>query len=287
MVNLTSEPTVDVTQACVRRRFRFSSCRACADVCPAQAFSLMQGQVSVDATRCIACGHCLFVCPVDAITGIKPVKRFVQGDTLVGPFSLQAPEVDELLLWHHQYGIRFIDIAVERSAQWLIALAGLNLALRRYGEPCWSFKYSVGAEINASRRTLFHVPRDAVTPCAVEPGKRRLRQAFSTLSECVPDISPERCRMCGACWRSCPENVLRFADDTLTIAAARCTGCGVCAAVCPHQALQLRFETEPAQTWHIAAHKLTCESCKRTFHALTPRHTHCVLCQYHEFGMRL
>lgn len=138
MVNLTIDPAVDVTQACVRRRFRFSSCRACADVCPAQAFSLAQGQVSIDTTRCIACGDCLFVCPVDAITGIKPVKRFVQGDTLVGPFSLQAPTVDELLLWHSQYGIRFIDIAVERSAQWLMALAGLNLALRRYGEPGWS-----------------------------------------------------------------------------------------------------------------------------------------------------
>lgn len=113
MVNLTIDPAVDVTQACVRRRFRFSSCRACADVCPAQAFSLAQGQVSIDTTRCIACGDCLFVCPVDAIIGIKPVKRFVQGDTLVGPFSLQAPTVDELLLWHSQYGIRFIDIAVE------------------------------------------------------------------------------------------------------------------------------------------------------------------------------
>ncbi len=87
----------------------------------------------------------------------------------MGPFSLQAPTVDELLLWHSQYGIRFIDIAVERSAQWLMALAGLNLALRRYGEPGWSFKHVVGAEINASRRTLFHVPRDAITPCAVEP----------------------------------------------------------------------------------------------------------------------
>lgn len=265
MVNLASDPAIDVTQACVRRRFRFSSCRACADVCPAQAFLLTQGQASIDTARCIACGDCLFVCPVDAITGIKPVKRFVQGDTLVGPFSLQAPTVDELLLWHSQYGIRFIDIAVERSAQWLMALAGLNLALRRYAETCWSFKHVVGTEINVSRRTLFHVPRDTITPCAVEPGKRRLRQAFSAFSECVPEISLEACRMCGACWRSCPENVIQFADDTLTITAARCTGCGGCAAVCPHQALRLRFDVEPAQTRHIAAHTLTCESCKRTF----------------------
>ncbi len=186
MVNLTIDPAVDVTQACVRRRFRFSSCRACADVCPAQAFSLAQGQVSIDTTRCIACGDCLFVCPVDAITDIKPVKRFVQGDTLVGPFSLQAPTVDELLLWHSQYGIRFIDIAVERSAQWLMALAGLNLALRRYGEPGWSFKHVVGAEINASRRTLFHVPRDAITPCAVERGNGVSDRRFPRSANAYP-----------------------------------------------------------------------------------------------------
>lgn len=89
----------------------------------------------------------------------------------MGPFSLQAPTVDELLLWHSQYGIRFIDIAVERSAQWLMALARLNLALRRYGEPGWSFKHVVGAEINASRRTLFHVPRDAITPVRRRAGE--------------------------------------------------------------------------------------------------------------------
>ncbi len=63
MVNPDDDPAVDVTQACVRRRFRFSR-RACADVFrPAQAFSLAQGQVSIDTTRCIACGDCLFVCP--------------------------------------------------------------------------------------------------------------------------------------------------------------------------------------------------------------------------------
>lgn len=186
MVNLTIDPAVDVTQACVRRRFRFSSCRACADVCPAQAFSLAQGQVSIDTTRCIACGDCLFVCPVDAIIGIKPVKRFVQGDTLVGPFSLQAPTVDELLLWHSQYGIRFIDIAVERSAQWLMALARLNLALRRYGEPGWSFKHVVGAEINASRRTLFHVPRDAITPVPSSRGNGVSDRRFPRSANAYP-----------------------------------------------------------------------------------------------------
>ncbi len=54
-----------------------------------------------------------FVRPVDAITGIKPVVRFVQG---IQQGLLQAPTADELLLWHSQYGIRFIDIAVSDGA---------------------------------------------------------------------------------------------------------------------------------------------------------------------------
>ncbi|MDU1924021.1 MAG: ferredoxin, partial [Enterobacter sp.] len=39
MGGLTFAPAMDVTHACVRRRFRHSSCCACADVCPVQAFS--------------------------------------------------------------------------------------------------------------------------------------------------------------------------------------------------------------------------------------------------------
>lgn len=40
MGGLTFAPAMDVTHACVRRRFRHASCLACADVCPVQAFSL-------------------------------------------------------------------------------------------------------------------------------------------------------------------------------------------------------------------------------------------------------
>ncbi|MDT1795565.1 ferredoxin, partial [Salmonella enterica subsp. enterica serovar Oslo] len=81
-----------------------------------------------------------------------------------------------------------------------------------YGEPGWSFIHFVGAEITASRRTLFHVPRDAITPCAVEPGKLRLRHAFSAFSVCVPEISRQDCRIWGAFWRRCPEYVIQFDD---------------------------------------------------------------------------
>ncbi len=142
----------------------------------------------------------------------------------MGPFSLQAPTVDELLLWHSQYGIRFIDIAVERSAQWLMALAGLNLALRRYGEPGWSFKHVVGAEINASRRTLFHVPRDAITPSRRRAGETASQTGVFRVQRMRTRNQSARVQDVRACWRSCPENVIQFDDNTLTIAAAALYG---------------------------------------------------------------
>ncbi len=46
---------------------RCTSCGHCVDVCPQQAIRL-QDTVTIDATRCTACGGCVFDCPNGAIT---------------------------------------------------------------------------------------------------------------------------------------------------------------------------------------------------------------------------
>lgn len=182
MGGLTFAPAMDVTHACVRRRFRHSSCCACADVCPVQAFSFNDTGVSVDDSRCIECGDCLFVCPAEAITGITPRKRFLCGDTLVGPFTDRAPGVNELLLWHAQHHVRFISIDAEQNPDWLLAIARLNLALRRRGEAAWAFKHIPVNEVNTARRALMHVPREDVRVCCVVPGQRERRGRFLRLA---------------------------------------------------------------------------------------------------------
>ncbi|MEX9253605.1 4Fe-4S binding protein [Pseudenterobacter timonensis] len=277
---------VEITQTCVRRRFRYASCSACAGICPAQAFSLVDGEISVDASRCIECGDCLFVCPSDAITGVAPVRRFVREATLVEPFSLRPPSVQELLLWHHQQGVRFISIEAEQSAAWMMALAGLNLALRRLGEPVWKFKRFPVNEINSARRAWLHVPREAIAAQAVVPGKRQLRQAFPRFSDYKLILDTQRCLLCGACWRSCTEKAIRFDGAALVTESARCTGCGACAAVCQTQALQLSETMEEAQVSHHAAHQATCQSCARPFWTFTPQEKLCSLCVNHRHGMR-
>lgn len=46
---------------------RCTCCGHCVDVCPQQAIR-MDDTVTVDATRCTACGGCVFDCPNGAIT---------------------------------------------------------------------------------------------------------------------------------------------------------------------------------------------------------------------------
>ena len=286
MVALSFGPAMDVTQECVRRRFRHASCRACADVCPAQVFSFSDTGVLIEESFCIECGDCLFVCPTEAITGIAPRKRFRLGDTLVGPFTARAPTIDELLLWHAVFGVRFISLEAEQYPGWMMALAGLNLALRRRGEATWGFRSRQKREVNAARRALIHIPQEEVTACAVPPGKRMQRKAFPGISESDIVVDAGKCALCGACWRSCTENAIRFEQNALVIEAARCTGCGACEAVCQHGSLTVANKEAQATITTHPALAATCTACHRPFWSFHPEQKQCALCLHHPHGMR-
>ncbi|MFL4366924.1 4Fe-4S binding protein [Enterobacter asburiae] len=286
MGGLTFAPAMDVTHTCVRRRFRRAACRACADACPAQVFTFTETGVSVDESRCIECGDCLFVCPTGAITGIAPRKRFLREDTLVGPFTERAPGVNELLLWHAQYHVHFISIEAEQHPEWMLALARLNLVLRRRGETSWTFKPVPNGEVNIARRALMHVPREDVRGCTVVPGQRELRRAFPGFSESEIVLRIGKCVLCGACWRSCTENAIRFENDALVVETGRCTGCGGCEAVCLHDAINVMLREGTAKSIATPAYEAVCQTCHRHFWSFTSDEKHCPLCLHHHYGMR-
>jgi len=286
MVDLNFDPAVDVTQECVRRRFRRASCRACADVCPAQVFSFSDTGVLIEKSLCVECGDCLFVCPTEAITGIAPRKRFLKNDTLAGPFTARAATIHELLLWHAVHGVRFISLEAEQYPAWMAALAGLNLVLRRRGETVWGFKPWEKYEVNVARRALIHIPQEDVTACAVQPGKRAQRAAFPDISEADIVLNAEKCMLCGACWRSCSENAIRFEQHVLIVEAARCTGCGGCEAVCQHHALEVTNKESKASITTYPTYAATCTACHRPFWSFHPDQKQCALCLHHPHGMR-
>ena len=53
-------------------------CRQCIKDCPTQDFSVedKQEQIVFDGTRCISCGHCIAVCPENAIEYSNNKKLF-------------------------------------------------------------------------------------------------------------------------------------------------------------------------------------------------------------------
>ena len=65
---------------------RCTGCGACAEVCSAEAVSLVDGKACVDEDTCTGCGACVDGCPEDAI---QPV---VQGELIPAP-ERPAPTV--------------------------------------------------------------------------------------------------------------------------------------------------------------------------------------------------
>ena len=43
-------------------------CGTCVDICPVQAISMVDGVAHIDKEICISCGSCLGACPVSAIS---------------------------------------------------------------------------------------------------------------------------------------------------------------------------------------------------------------------------
>lgn len=251
-----------------------------------QALTLEAGKVTLASERCLRCGDCLFVCPGEAIHGISPPTRYYQQDMLVAPLSLQPASTAELMLWHRLYHIRAVACDADQQPGWALAVARLNLILPRYQEPGWRLLAPAATAVNTARRALFHVYDAAVRHASVPTGKRILRQLYPQLSETIPVIDPQRCQLCGACTRVCPENALRLTERVFETESARCTDCKNCLAVCPAQAITLEAGPRHDPLRQQALFTARCVNCRRTFLCREKENTLCPLCDQHQHGMR-
>ncbi len=55
-----------------------------------------------------------------------------------------------------------------------------------------------------------------------------------------PVADNRRCKLCSACWQSCPAQAIAFSTKGIRIDAARCIRCYQCFGLCPHGALAVR-----------------------------------------------
>lgn len=277
---------VEPGERCVRRQFRYASCDACVRVCPTQALSCADGKLVVDNDHCVKCAACLFVCPVEAIEGVETEKRFFRDHILVAPFSVIAPTVEELLFWHVENHIRGVEMDPLRHPQWMLAIARLNLRLREYGQPEWTFSRPAQSKINTSRRALFHVGPEKTASARVQPGLRRWRQLWAWMSDFRVTLDKHKCTLCGACWRACPQKLMIFNGEELIIEDVKCTGCGACASVCVYQALTLMPFVSQREHQHFIASESHCVCCHKRFWSLNATTKRCLFCQRHSHGMR-
>ena len=61
-----------VEKRCVAVRNRHSTCRKCIEACVADAISVGDNSVKIDAEACVSCGACTVVCPTEALVPVEP-----------------------------------------------------------------------------------------------------------------------------------------------------------------------------------------------------------------------
>ena len=69
---VSSEAIVVHQERCAKVRNRNVSCLKCAEACTSGCIALVDGQLRVDATKCVGCGTCATVCPTCALEARVP-----------------------------------------------------------------------------------------------------------------------------------------------------------------------------------------------------------------------
>ncbi len=105
---------------CAHTRNKQVGCKACIDVCSAEAISsdLVRQQIKVNPNLCVGCGACTTVCPTGAITYAYPRAndQGVKLKTLLGTYTKAGGQNAALLLHSQEAGSQFVS-ALGRRVQ--------------------------------------------------------------------------------------------------------------------------------------------------------------------------
>ncbi|MGD8564347.1 MAG: 4Fe-4S binding protein [Desulfarculaceae bacterium] len=78
-----------------------------------------------------------------------------------------------------------------------------------------------------------------ITLGAVVAGGSSLDYPTGNWRDQRPLIDQKKCKQCGICQEVCPDDAVRFADETFEIDYNYCKGCGLCAHECVVQAITM------------------------------------------------
>ena len=66
-----------------------------------------------------------------------------------------------------------------------------------------------------------------------------MKNGFIEAEGIVADIDLTNCNNCGLCYKRCPYNAIKVADEQPKVIKALCKGCGLCAADCPKECITI------------------------------------------------
>lgn len=89
---VSSEAVVVHQERCAKVRNRNVACLKCADACTSGCIALVDGELRVDAAKCVGCGTCATVCPTSALEARNP------SDAQLAQACLSARVGDEVVV---------------------------------------------------------------------------------------------------------------------------------------------------------------------------------------------
>ena len=89
---VSSEAIVVHQERCAKVRNRNVACLKCADACTSGCIALVDGELRVDAAKCVGCGTCATVCPTSALEARNP------SDAQLAQACLSARVGDEVVV---------------------------------------------------------------------------------------------------------------------------------------------------------------------------------------------
>ncbi len=274
---LSARPSIG--RACLHQQLRHSSCEACRHACPFDAIKPENGCMVLNADICTSCGNCQFVCPTAALENLSAPQRSFHGAALIAPFSIIPPTVEELLIWHTERGVRCVELDIETSPGWLVALARLNLRLKQLGEPCWTVAQPEEKPVNTGRRSWLRINKADASTASVLPARGLNNSSFAL------SLEKSSCYLCSACSRICPQAAIEINDEAFTLHHSRCNGCKACTDVCLPHALTLTNYLQSGTT-RFSVKSTGCTTCQQLFLTWPGGSNECPVCQRHAFGMR-